>query len=105
MPHTSSTSANMPLFTKSLQQLAPPLLSPHIVNPSDTADLLYEYFPLGLDDWQAPVDAVYRPHVVHHMNLPDDPKAIAARNRSKSRLFMSSFPRGVLSSHAVLILV
>ncbi|EER29657.1 NDT80 / PhoG like DNA-binding family protein [Coccidioides posadasii C735 delta SOWgp] len=83
MPHTYSTSANMPLLAQSLQQLAPPLLSPHIVNPSDTADLLYEYFPLGLDDWQAPVDAVYRPHVVHHMNLPDDPKAIAARNRSK----------------------
>lgn len=35
----------------------------------DSADLLYEYFPLGLDDWQPPVDAVYRPHVVHHMNI------------------------------------
>ncbi|KAL8925407.1 MAG: hypothetical protein Q9208_003499 [Pyrenodesmia sp. 3 TL-2023] len=33
----------------------------------DPADLLYEYFPLGLDDWQPPVDAVYRPHVVHHI--------------------------------------
>ena len=33
----------------------------------DSADLLYEYFPLGLDDWQPPVDAVYRPHVVHHV--------------------------------------
>ena len=36
----------------------------------DSADLLYEYFPLGLDDWMPPVDAVYRPHVVHHTNLP-----------------------------------
>lgn len=26
----------------------------------DAADRLYEYFPLGLDDWQEPVDAVYR---------------------------------------------
>ncbi len=34
----------------------------------DSADLLYEYFPLGLDDWMPPVDAVYRPHVVHHVN-------------------------------------
>ncbi|MCJ1260496.1 hypothetical protein MMC22_000357 [Lobaria immixta] len=34
----------------------------------DSADLLYEYFPLGLEDWQPPVDAVYRPHVVHHMS-------------------------------------
>ena len=32
----------------------------------DPADLLYEYFPLGMDEWMAPVDAVYRPHVVHH---------------------------------------
>jgi hypothetical protein len=32
----------------------------------DPADTLYEYFPLGLDDWMPPVDAVYRPHVVHH---------------------------------------
>lgn len=35
----------------------------------DSADLLYEYFPVGLDDWMSPVDAVYRPHVVHHMNI------------------------------------
>ena len=35
----------------------------------DSADLLYEYFPLGLDDWMPPVDAVYRPHVVHHVNV------------------------------------
>lgn len=26
----------------------------------DATDQLYEYFPLGLDDWQEPVDAVYR---------------------------------------------
>ncbi|GAD93727.1 NDT80 / PhoG like DNA-binding family protein [Paecilomyces variotii No. 5] len=51
--------------------------------PSDSADLLYEYFPLGLDEWHAPVDAVYRPHVVHHTNIPADPKVTAARNRSK----------------------
>ncbi|PYH46686.1 transcriptional regulator PacG/VIB-1 [Aspergillus saccharolyticus JOP 1030-1] len=50
--------------------------------PNESADLLYEYFPLGLDDWQAPVDAVYRPHVVHHTNLPEV-KFVAARGRSK----------------------
>lgn len=38
-------------------------------NGLDTADLLYEYFPLGLDDWMPPVNAVYRPHVVHHVNV------------------------------------
>ena len=36
----------------------------------DSADHLYEYFPLGASDWMPPVDAVYRPHVVHHMNMP-----------------------------------
>lgn len=36
---------------------------------SDTADMLYEYFPLAADDWQKPVDAVYRPHVVHHIPM------------------------------------
>ncbi|KAI9044628.1 PhoG like DNA-binding family protein [Aspergillus affinis] len=50
--------------------------------PNENSDLLYEYFPLGLDDWQAPVDAVYRPHVVHHTNMPEM-KFVAARGRSK----------------------
>jgi hypothetical protein len=57
--------------------------SKFVSSPDESADLLYEYFPLGLDDWMPPVDAVYRPHVVHHTNLPPDPKAQAARNRSK----------------------
>ncbi len=41
--------------------------SQNLSNGLDSADLLYEYFPLGLDDWMPPVDAVYRPHVVHHV--------------------------------------
>jgi hypothetical protein len=50
--------------------------------PDDSADLLYEYIPLGLDDWMPPVDAVYRPHVVHHTApLPPDPKEVAAAAR------------------------
>ena len=53
----------------------------------EPADLLYEYFPLGLDDWQEPVDAVYRPHVVHHINIPG-PKTKNQANRSK-RYFSS----------------
>ncbi|KAI9756118.1 MAG: RNA polymerase III C11 subunit [Chaenotheca gracillima] len=59
------------------------ITSKFISSPDESADLLYEYFPLGLDDWMPPVDAVYRPHVVHHTNLPPDPKAQAAKNRSK----------------------
>ncbi|KAF2204621.1 p53-like transcription factor [Delitschia confertaspora ATCC 74209] len=61
-----------------------------ISSPDESADLLYEYFPLGLDDWMPPVDAVYRPHVVHHTNLPRDPKAIAVKNKSK-RYFSDAF--------------
>ncbi|KAH7077979.1 hypothetical protein BKA63DRAFT_410586 [Paraphoma chrysanthemicola] len=62
----------------------PPSFSIGVIgSPDESADLLYEYFPLGLDDWMPPVDAVYRPHVVHHTNLPQDPKALAVKNRSK----------------------
>jgi hypothetical protein len=62
----------------------PPSFSIGVINsPDESADLLYEYFPLGLDDWMPPVDAVYRPHVVHHTNLPQDPKALAVKNKSK----------------------
>lgn len=50
--------------------------------PNENADTLYEYFPLGLDDWQAPVDAVYRPHVVHHTNMPGT-KLLSSRSRNK----------------------
>ena len=65
--------------------------STSIGSPDESADLLYEYFPLGLDDWMPPVDAVYRPHVVHHTNLPPDPKAMAVRNKSK-RYFSEDQP-------------
>jgi len=47
------------------------------------ADQLYEYFPLGLDDWMPPVDAVFRPHVVHQSGpLPPDPRS-PGRHTSK----------------------
>jgi hypothetical protein len=70
--HTKMTPARPPSFSLNL-----------ISSPDESADLLYEYFPLGLDDWMPPVDAVYRPHVVHHTNLPPDPKALAVKNKSK----------------------
>lgn len=47
----------------------------------ESVDLLYEYFPLELDDWQEPVDAVYRPHVVHHISMPDQKRAIKERSK------------------------
>ncbi|KAL9055453.1 MAG: hypothetical protein Q9162_003551 [Coniocarpon cinnabarinum] len=56
----------------------------------ETADQLYEYFPLGPDDWSEPVDAVYRPHVVHHIKVPDpNRKGEIAKSR---RYFSSESP-------------
>ncbi len=50
----------------------------------ESVDQLYEYFPLGLDDWQPPVDAVFRPHVVHHSGpLPPNPRSPGGRHTSK----------------------
>jgi hypothetical protein len=74
---------NMSLLAQFSHQLSPQMVPPQYMNANETADALYEYFPLGLDEWQEPIDGVYRPHVVHHTNMPDDPKALAARNRSK----------------------
>lgn len=57
MPRLSSKSARAPSFSINMMS-----------SPDESADLLYEYFPLGLDDWMPPVDAVYRPHVVRLIN-------------------------------------
>ncbi|KAE8147558.1 PhoG like DNA-binding family protein [Aspergillus avenaceus] len=78
-PQSRNAPSSVPLLnTTSLQQP----FSSTLPFPNESADLLYEYFPLGLDDWQAPVDAVYRPHVVHHTSMPEV-KFVAARGRSK----------------------
>ncbi|KAF7544489.1 hypothetical protein G7Z17_g9907 [Cylindrodendrum hubeiense] len=52
-------------------------------SPSEDADPLYEYFPLTVDDWMPPVDAVYRPHVVHHTIVPPEMKAQQLRSKAK----------------------
>jgi hypothetical protein len=53
------------------------------VGSPENADLLYEYFPLSLDDWMPPVDAIYRPHVVHHTIVPPELKATQLKNKTK----------------------
>jgi hypothetical protein len=69
----------------------PPSFSLNTINsPDESADLLYEYFPLGLDDWMPPVDAVYRPHVVHHTKLPSDPRDLVAGKAARSRRLYSA---------------
>lgn len=62
-----------------------------VSSPGSGVDTLYEYFPLGLEDWMPPVDAVYRPHVVHHLNPPVDSKTTTGRSRSK-RYFSEDQP-------------
>lgn len=58
-----------------------------ISSPDEGADMLYEYFPLSLDDWMPPVDAVYRPHVVHHTtNLGG---ATAGKREGRSKRYFS----------------
>jgi len=52
-------------------------------SPVEEDDLLYEYFPLSLDDWTPLVDTVYRPHIVHHIAVPQDIKAQAIRSKAK----------------------
>jgi hypothetical protein len=54
-----------------------------VTSPVESADQLYEYFPLSLDDWMPPVDAIYRPHVVHHLRLPPEVKAQQVRAKPK----------------------
>ncbi|KAK5070423.1 hypothetical protein LTR64_000094 [Lithohypha guttulata] len=53
-----------------------------VSNASDTAGGLYEYFPLSIDEWQPPVDAVFRPHVVHH-EIPIDPRSPSGRSSKR----------------------
>ncbi|PHH74394.1 hypothetical protein CDD80_3110 [Ophiocordyceps camponoti-rufipedis] len=52
-------------------------------SPVEDPDPLYEYFPLTVGDWMPPVDAVYRPHVVHHTIVPPEMKAQQVRSKSK----------------------
>lgn len=60
----------------------PPLLHSVSHMSNDQSGGLYEYFPLTLDDWQPPVDAVFRPHVVHH-EIPVDPRSPSGRSSKR----------------------
>ncbi|KAI1374493.1 p53-like transcription factor [Hypoxylon crocopeplum] len=52
-------------------------------SPVEEEEELYEYFPLSVDDWTPLVDTVYRPHIVHHIAVPQEIKAQQIRNKSK----------------------
>ncbi|KAF2153165.1 p53-like transcription factor [Myriangium duriaei CBS 260.36] len=83
MLRDSSTPSKRPIMPPP----RPPSFSFNTVStPDESADLLYEYFPLALEEWMPPVDAVYRPHVVHHIKVsadPRDPTVGVTRGRSK----------------------
>ncbi|KAJ2894764.1 hypothetical protein MKZ38_007249 [Zalerion maritima] len=78
-PNQSSDMAASPKFTSKVGAGAN--AGPN--SPVEEVDLLYEYFPLSLDDWSPPVDAIYRPHVVHHTIVPPDLKAQQTRSKAK----------------------
>ncbi|ROV87420.1 hypothetical protein VMCG_10712 [Cytospora schulzeri] len=83
-PNRSNSDSTSPHFAKMV-----PLAVAHAQKSSEEdEEQLYEYFPLSLDDWQPPVDAIYRPHVVHHVFVPPELKAQQVRSRTK-RYFSS----------------
>ncbi|PHH87513.1 hypothetical protein CDD83_8751 [Cordyceps sp. RAO-2017] len=78
-PNRSSAELQSPQFGKVL-----PAMCQNAANsPAEDPDPLYEYFPLTVDDWMPPVDAVYRPHVVHHTIVPPEIKAQQVRSKAK----------------------
>ena len=92
-PRLHSHHTSMTVATLSSNQQRPDLLhrrSGPLLSPGgESADQLYEYFPVALEDWQHPVDAVFRPHVVHHeLSYPPDPRSpIHSRGSTSKRYF------------------
>lgn len=62
----------------------PPRLMHSMSQPSssDVSNGLYEYFPLTVDEWQPPVDAIFRPHQVHHV-IPAGTRSPNGRNSKR----------------------
>ncbi|KND90678.1 Protein pacG [Tolypocladium ophioglossoides CBS 100239] len=78
-PNRSSADLQSPQLGKAV-----PVAGPNAGNsPAEDPDPLYEYFPLTVDDWMPPVDAVYRPHVVHHTIVPPEIKAQQIQSKTK----------------------
>jgi hypothetical protein len=89
LPTGSAVSKSTPSPMARAPSLTPQKSSLPFSPEEESTDQLYEYFPLGLDDWMPPVEAIYRPHVVHHTGpLPPDPKA-AAVGRARSKRYFS----------------
>lgn len=103
-PNRDGTSTTSPQYTRagrsgsgassSIAAAAADAMGLHLPSISSQSDLdddgemLYEYFPLSLDDWMQPVDAIYRPHVVHHTNALPEAKAQSGVRQGK-RYFLA----------------
>ncbi|QIW94569.1 hypothetical protein AMS68_000087 [Peltaster fructicola] len=89
----ASSSSQTPPDHRSVKRIHIPARAPSftlntISSPDESADLLYEYFPLSLSDWSEPVDAVYRPHVVHHIRTKLPSEADPTRNVRSKRMYV-----------------
>jgi hypothetical protein len=64
---TSAGIISIPHHTlqRPLARSVPPVRVETRADTMESSEPLYEYFPLGLNEWTPPVDAVYRPHVAH----------------------------------------
>lgn len=65
-----------------ISQSAPSPIAGGNAHTTDIADMFYEYFPLPPEDWQSPVDGVYRPHIVHHTAIEDTRPSMRNWNRT-----------------------
>jgi hypothetical protein len=63
-------------FQRPLARSVPPVRVEGRADTTESSDPLYEYFPLGLNGWTPPVDAVYRPHVAHNTVLVPELKGL-----------------------------
>ena len=63
-------------FQRPLARSVPPVLVEWRADTTESSGPLYEYFPLGLNGWTSPVDAVYRPHVAHNTALVPELKGL-----------------------------
>ncbi|KAK6534543.1 hypothetical protein TWF281_005857 [Arthrobotrys megalospora] len=96
-PEEFSPAATQTMFSQSMPAtsmgaMAPPLSHRPLSRPansmeSPSMDLLYEYFPIGVDDYMPPVEVVYRPHNAHHLT-----QAPPSKTSGRSKRLFSETP-------------
>jgi len=51
----------------------------------EDATLTYEYYPLSIDDWFVPIEAIYRPHYIHQQDARPDTLLTSGNKRFYKR--------------------